>query len=167
MDVKKLVKRSVVRRVFHERDVRVPRGFFEEVDQIVLSFLRRIADDKLDNTGAVWNGHPVYINCRGFKEKLRTTLGRRRIPESYLVQVNDAIREKVTLSVERRVATNTSVRDVHVPSGVLRAFLASEEYRSKALSWEKFFVRWQSEDYRREWAAKHEYKGPLFLRSGE
>lgn len=157
MEARKLVKRSAVRRAFHERNTRLPRGFFDEVKQTIMSVLRKIGQGEIEPDGNVM-GERVYIRRVALKKTLRAILGKKRVDESLVAHVNNAVADKVEMAVERRVtATPDALKTFGVPSGVLRKFLRAKQVDPKLMhgslkSIEKFFRRWQNPTFRAEWS---------------
>lgn len=153
--VRRMLNGSAVRKAFHARGVRVPKGFLEELERDVFIAIRRWADKgELGMNSAETAGS--FVKVSSVKAEARSISGRLRVGGELIVALNGAVALRVSRVVERESSTGSVYYSV--PSRVMRAFLLSKEHAS-GLTCEQFFWRFQRPDVRQEWIGRSKWKG--------
>jgi len=152
---RRLVNRSAVREAFHAQDERLPRGFFDELEQEVYTALRRIADGEVTPAEDAVLGEAVYVKRASLKEALRGALGKTRVENSWVAHLNAIVAAKVGQAVTKKVAASGVFQTTAaVPGAVVRFLLTTQEHRSGVLPFQKFARRWLNPEFRAAWTER-------------
>lgn len=153
MEPRKLVNQTAVRDAFHEQNVRLPRGFFDDLEQCVYAAFRKIADGEVEVDEAPNEAEGQYVKRVCVKEALRSVLGKTRVESGWVTYLNGIVAEKVGRAVTSESASVAP--SLTVPSPVIRALMRSKD--SKAMTIEQFFRKWNNyPEFRDAWTKKAE-----------
>lgn len=154
MQPRKLVNQTAVRDAFHDRNVRLPRGFFDDLEQCVYAAFRKIADGEVDVDEQPNEAEGQYVRRVSVKEALRSVLGKTRVESGWVTYLNGIVAEKVGRAVTSESASVPM--SLTVPSPIIRAFMKSKE--SQTMTLDQFFRKWNNyPEFRDGWTKQAEH----------
>lgn len=166
--VQRLVNRSAVRQAFHGQDIRLPRNFFEDLDQSVYATLRRISEGEVEIEVKEEDQDPDrdFVKTSVVKEAIRGALGKNRVASDWVAYLNGVIAAKVNEAIKQETASMIPAA-VPVPSPVLRFVLRSCRKDKDArfapegeFRVSRFFRLWQRPEFREEWNKRFQESKP-------
>lgn len=164
--VQRLVNRSAVRQAFHGQDIRLPRNFFDDLDQSVYQTIRRISEGEVEIEGSLdEDPDRDFVKASVVKEAVRGALGKNRVASDWVAFLNGVVAKKVDEAIRQETASMVPAA-IAVPSPILRHVLKTsrkgKDPRFAAdgqFSVARFFRLWQRTEFRQEWVEKSKYKG--------
>jgi len=163
--VQRLVNRSAVRQAFHGHDIRLPRNFFDDLDQTVYGTLRRISEGDVEVEANDEEPERDFVKESVVKEALRGALGKSRVESGWVAYLNGVVADKVADAIKEETAGLVRPA-IPVPSRILHHVLRTSRKEKDPrfaptgqFSVDRFFRLWQHPEFRQEWVEKSKYKG--------
>lgn len=150
--MKTLVNHAYVRRQFHEKGARVPRGFLNDLEDAVQVAIRHARDGKIVVDQDLKMEGDAHVKIAPLMDVLQIALDKKHV-RAWLVHINALVAAKVAETVLRRQARSAIPAAIGVPGRVMCGFLRSPESQKMTLS--EFCKRWQDTAFREEWVREH------------